>query len=1087
MDIDLSQYVRVGRYDLPEPTRTSAPVGNVLAQEVSGVTYNWDTDTLFVVGDGGTSVTQIDKMGNLIDTMTLAPGGSSQGTEFFDPEGITYVGNGQFVMTEERDRNAVLFTYSAGTTLTRADTQTAHIGTNVGNVGLEGLSYDPLTNGFIFVKEKTPESVFQTTIDFATDTASNGSASTVASTDLFDPTLLNLIDIADVFALSNISSAVGADEEGNLLILSQESAQILEVDRSGNILSSLAIQADPGNPLDVVSQQHEGLTMDANGYLYVVSENGGGDFDHPQLWVYAPSSVANVGPTAVSLVNALAAIDENTSTVARIKVADVAIADDGLGTNVFSLSGADVAYFEVDSTGLYIKAGTVLDYESRTSYSVTVNVDDTSVGATPDASTSHVLNVTDIVNENVAPAVYISEVAPWSSGNSPVGADWFEVTNGGSSTLDITGWRVDDGSASFANSAALTGVSSIAAGQSVIFIETSSAATVTSFIDTWFGGTLPSNVQIGTYSGSGLGLSTGGDGVTLFDAGGSQQAIVSFGASPATTPFTTFNNAAGLNNATLTTPSQTGVNGAFVAPADVNEIGSPGTVGRLFISEVAPWSSGNSPVGADWFEVTNTTAFDIDLTGWKVDDSSQSPAAAVALNGITTIHAGESVIFLESATPSTAIASFVNTWFGGNAPAGLQIGSYTGSGIGLSTGGDGVNLYDPTNALRASVSFGASPTGPYPTFDNAAALNGVALTTLSAAGTNGAFNAVNDAAEAGSPGTIVATNYVPTFTSPGLFAVAENRLLAATLTASDLNSDTLTYAISGGADQALFSIDAVSGAISFLAAPDFETPGDADQNNVYALDVSVTDGIGNAVTQSITIGITDVAEPGLTIKGGRGADVLVGTAGDDTINGDNGDDQIAGNDGNDVILGGSGLDHIDGGRGADIVSGDAGADFIDGGLGDDTLFGGNANDQIFGGGGDDMLFGDTGNDMLWGGAGDDLLDGGLGKNVLTGDEGADSFLLGLRGTHGLALIADFMPDVDHLQLSATQFGLAAGPLDPSMLVFGTKAADHHAEFIYNAASGRLLWDADGIGGTGPVMIAALENHASISHSDLILV
>ena len=104
---DLSSYVRIGRYDLPEPTRTAAPDHNLLAQEASGVTYDWDTGTLFVVGDGGTSVTQVSITGQLIDTMTLAQGGSPQGTEFYDPEGITYVGGGKFVFTEERDRQVV--------------------------------------------------------------------------------------------------------------------------------------------------------------------------------------------------------------------------------------------------------------------------------------------------------------------------------------------------------------------------------------------------------------------------------------------------------------------------------------------------------------------------------------------------------------------------------------------------------------------------------------------------------------------------------------------------------------------------------------------------------------------------------------------------------------------------------------------------------------------------------------------------------------------------------------------------------------------------------------------------------------------
>src|SRR5215470_8377937 len=189
--IDLSLYVRVGRFDLPEPTRTAHPANNLLAQEASAVTYNWDTDTLFVVGDGGTAVVQVTKTGQLIDTMTLSPGNSPQGTDFFDPEGIAYVGGGKFVLVEERDRQANLFTYVAGGILHKTDVQTVKLGTTIGNIGLEGVSVDPLTNGYIFVKEKDPQSVFQTTIDFNAGTASNGSPTTTNSTNLFDPALAN--------------------------------------------------------------------------------------------------------------------------------------------------------------------------------------------------------------------------------------------------------------------------------------------------------------------------------------------------------------------------------------------------------------------------------------------------------------------------------------------------------------------------------------------------------------------------------------------------------------------------------------------------------------------------------------------------------------------------------------------------------------------------------------------------------------------------------------------------------------------------------------------------------------------------------
>lgn len=754
-NIDLSTYVRVGRYDLPEPTRTTPPANSLLAQEVSAVTYNWDTDTLFVVGDGGTSIVQVTKTGQLIDSMTLSPGGSPQGTEFYDPEGLTYVGNGQFVMTEERDRLANLFTYVAGSTLTRGDVQTVALGTNVGNIGIEGISYDPLTGGYIAVKETSPMGIFQTGIDFDAGTATNGSATTVNSIDLFNPALTNMLDFADVFALSNLPSLTGQADYSRLLVLSQESGKIVNIDRSGNIYSSLTIVSDPGNPLDVASQQHEGLTMDRNGFLYIVSENGGGDFDHPQLWVYAPSTVPNQAPTGVVLDNVLSEIAENTNTASPTKVADIVVADDGLGNNNLYLTGTNAAQFEILGTALYLKAGVTLDFETQNSYSVIVNVDDPALGGNPDASTPYTLTVTDVEPETgPAATLIISEVAPWSSGNSPVGADWFEVTNIGSAAVNITGWKVDDGSNSFAAAALLNGITSIAPGESVIFIETADLpGSTTVFLSTWFGANVPAGLQIGSYSGSGLGLSTGGDGVSLFNAGGTLQASVSFGAA-ANGPYATFDNAAGLNNATISQLSKAGTYGAFVATEDVNEIGSPGTVGRLFISEVAPWSSGNSPVGEDWFELTNGTAHTIDLTGWKMDDSSGSPVAAVPLTGITSIAPGESVIFIETGNLSELSSQFLSNWFGTTPPAGLQIGAYTGSGVGLSTGGDAIHLYNASNVLQASLTFGNSPSGPFPTFENPSGLNNVTVSQLSTAGMNGAFQAVSNSSEVGSPGTI---------------------------------------------------------------------------------------------------------------------------------------------------------------------------------------------------------------------------------------------------------------------------------------------------------------------------------------------
>ena len=236
-------------------------------------------------------------------------------------------------------------------------------------------------------------------------------------------------------------------------------------------------------------------------------------------------------------------------------------------------------------------------------------------------------------------------------------------------------------------------------------------------------------MQIGFYSGAGIGLSTDGDAVNLFNPAGTRITGVTFGAS--TSGFT-FENVNGLKL------SVAGVNGAFTRNG---ETGSPGTIApKLAVTEASPWSSGDSAYGADWFEVTNLGAHAVDLTGWKVDDSSNAFASAIALNGVTSIAAGESVLFIEG---TAAKADQLRAAWA-LAPT-VQIGFYSGSGIGLSTGGDSVYLFDTAGARIGGFDFGAATTGF--TFEN---VNGV---KLSVAGVNGAF--VRNG-ETGSPGRIAA-------------------------------------------------------------------------------------------------------------------------------------------------------------------------------------------------------------------------------------------------------------------------------------------------------------------------------------------
>ena len=104
------------------------------------------------------------------------------------------------------------------------------------------------------------------------------------------------------------------------------------------------------------------------------------------------------------------------------------------------------------------------------------------------------------------------------------------------------------------------------------------------------------------------------------------------------------------------------------------------------------------------------------------------------------------------------------------------------------------------------------------------------------------------------------SNEAPAFTSSSdPLSLAENSDgVIHTATASDADNDALTYSLAGS-DADGFSIDASSGALSFVSAPDFEAPTDADTNNVYELSLRVSDGRA-IVSQDLTVTVTDINE-----------------------------------------------------------------------------------------------------------------------------------------------------------------------------------------------------------------------------------
>jgi Ca2+-binding RTX toxin-like protein len=310
--------------------------------------------------------------------------------------------------------------------------------------------------------------------------------------------------------------------------------------------------------------------------------------------------------------------------------------------------------------------------------------------------------------------------------------------------------------------------------------------------------------------------------------------------------------------------------------------------------------------------------------------------------------------------------------------------------------------------------------------------------------------------------TVTDVNVAPVLSSPINAIFAENDTgIAYAITYTDdddLAGATHVFAISG-ADASLFSVDASTGEVLFVASPNFEAP----RSSVYSIVVSVSDVIdiagaptvlGAPVSQDVYITVTNVNEGLSILSAGTaaftenmttpaytviGLDIDADTvlnysiAGTDaarfTINSATGavhfvtapdfetpldsggnnvyDIVVSATDGEftetqavaitvgNVIEGGAGSDTITGSGGADTIDGGAGQDAINGSGGNDIMLGSGGNDNLNGAAGADSLVGGEGNDQLSGGTDSDTLAGGVGNDTMDGGTGVDSIAGGV--------------------------------------------------------------------------------------------
>lgn len=103
--------------------------------------------------------------------------------------------------------------------------------------------------------------------------------------------------------------------------------------------------------------------------------------------------------------------------------------------------------------------------------------------------------------------------------------------------------------------------------------------------------------------------------------------------------------------------------------------------------------------------------------------------------------------------------------------------------------------------------------------------------------------------------TRVFDNQGPTLTSTSAINVVENNVSVLQVTATDVHP-AITYSLSGGVDVSKFTLNSTTGQLNFIAAPQFASPTDVGGNNVYDVQVTAADSLGNQTSQNIAVTVT---------------------------------------------------------------------------------------------------------------------------------------------------------------------------------------------------------------------------------------
>ena len=522
-------------------------------------------------------------------------------------------------------------------------------------------------------------------------------------------------------------------------------------------------------------------------------------------------------------------VAENTASGEDIGAAVVATDSDTGDVLTYSLEGTDAASFDIVSTSGQLQTKSALDFETKSSYSVTVKVsdDETTARTATQAVTITVTNVDEAGTvtttgtleggEELTASVtdldgtVTSLTWQWSRGETATGT-FDDITGATSSTYRLV---VDDVGEFVKASASYTdpegsGKSAEAVTSGAIIASNAEPA----FADDSATRTLPENSVAGGNVGGGTITATDGDNDTL-------------------------------------TYSLTGTDAGSFEIDSNGQIKTKTGVPHNFDFEATKKSYSVTVQVADSKDAAN----DDDTV---VDDTIAVTINLTDVNEAPTITTSDTTKSVPENT--TTVLGFAASDVDNNGETDDSANTLTWSVESTADGGK-FSINPSTGALT----FSTAPDFETPTDVGDIAGNNTYVVTVIVTdngidGNRGSSNHLNDTHEI--TVTVTNVNEAPVITTADTTkSVAENSTAVLTFAASDVDaSDTQTWSVETADDGGKFEINS-SGVLSFKTAPNFEMPNQVGStDNEYTVTAKVTDSGGLFDTHSLTITVTDVNE-----------------------------------------------------------------------------------------------------------------------------------------------------------------------------------------------------------------------------------